>query len=155
MKFKILWMSCLLVILSFPSICFSEKPNPKIWEPLENNSYYNKKIITKSPGLLLFWTYQKVTDENRKQRVEEVKQYDLEKSIRYQNYHHEVVLWKIDCPNKRIMMQEFIDFDKTVKVLDRYRYVNSEWISIVRGSKGERLYQNVCTTQKKSSQKKK
>jgi len=49
----------------------------------------------------------------------------LEKSIKYQNYHHEAVLWEMDCPNKRIMMKEFIDFDKTVKVLDRYRFDNS------------------------------
>jgi hypothetical protein len=96
-----------------------------------------------------------MTDDDREKRVEEVKKYDLEKSIKYQNYHHEAVLWEIDCKSKLIIMREFIDFDKSAKVLDRYRYDHSEWISIMPNSKGERLYQNVCVTRKIPSKKKK
>jgi hypothetical protein len=153
-KSNYLLMLLLTIIISFPSICFSEQPNPKIWEPLGYNSYYNKKIITKAPGVLLVWTYKAMTDDTRTQRVEEVKKYDLEKSIKYQNYHHEADLWEIDCKNKMIKMEEFIDFDKNGMALDRYRYDNSERESIIPNSGGERLYQNVCITQKKISKKK-
>lgn len=53
------------------------------------------------------------------------------------------------------MMEELIDFDKDEKVLDRYRYNNSECESIMPKSGSERLYQNVCMTQKKPAEKKK
>jgi hypothetical protein len=154
-KFQLLFILLMIIIVSLPPICFAEQPNPKIWEPLKFNSYYNKKIITKSPDVLLVWTYKTMTDDTRGKRVEEVKKYDLEKSIKYQNYHHETVLWNIDCKNKLILMEEFIDFDKNGKVLDRYRYNNSEWKSILPNSGGEKLYQHVCITQKKPSKKKK
>lgn len=154
-KFQLLFILLMMIIVSLPSICFSEQPNPKIWAPFKYNSYYNKKIITKSPDVLLVWTYKTMTDDTRKKRVEEVKKYDLEKSIKYQNYHHETVLWNIDCKNKLILMEEFIDFDKNGKVLDRYRYNNSEWESIMPNSGGERLYQNACITPQKPSKKKK
>lgn len=153
-KFYLL-LILLLTVIAFPSLCFAEQPNPKIWEPLGYHSYYNKKIITKSPDIRLVWTYKSVTNDAREKRVEEVKKYDLEKSIKYQNYHHETVLWNIDCKNKLIMMDEFIDFDKNGQVIDRYIFNNSEWESIVPKSGSERLYQNVCIPQKKPSKKKK
>jgi hypothetical protein len=145
----------LMIMVSLPSICFSEQPNPKIWEPLGYNLFYNKKIITKASGVLLVWTYKAVTDDARAKRIEEVKKYDLEKSVKYQNYHHEADLWEIDCKNRLIKMEEFIDFDKNGMVLDRYRYNNSELESIIPNSGGERLYQNVCMTRKKPPKKKK
>ena len=154
-KFQFRFMLLMMILVSLPSICFAEQPNPKIWEPLQYNSYYNKKIITKSPDILLVWTYKTMTSDARERRIEEVKKYDLEKSIKYQNYHHETVLWNIDCKNRLIMMEELIDFDKNGKVLDRYRYNHSEWESIMPNSGGERLYQNACITPQKPSKKKK
>lgn len=154
-KFYLPLMLSLTMIILFSSPCFSQQPNPKIWEPLGHHSYYNKKIITKAPDLLLVWTYQTVTDDTREKRVEEVRKYDLEKSVKYRNYHHETVLWEMDCKNKRIMMQEFIDFDGNGKVIDRYRYNNSEGVGIIRNSGGDQLYQNVCLPPKKPSKKKK
>ena len=149
-KLQFLLMLLMVTVLAFPSFCFSQQPNPKIWEPLEYNSYYNKKIITKSPEIRLVWTYKTTTDDHRKKSIEEVKKYDLEKSIKYRNYHHEIILWNIDCKNRLIMMEEFIDFDRNGKVLDRYRYSNNKWDSIIPNSKGEQLYRNVCTPQKKN-----
>lgn len=148
-------MLLMVTVLSLPSVCFSQQPNPKIWEPLEYNSYYNKKIITKSPDIRLVWTYKTITDDRREKSIEEVKQYDLENSVKYRNYHHETILWNIDCRNKMIMMEEFIDFDRHGKVLDRYRYSHSQWDRIIPNSKGEQLYRNVCISQKKPSKKKK
>lgn len=153
--FKIIWISVCIFFLSCPAISSSEQPNPKIWEPLGYDSYYNKKIIRQSPDIPLVWTYKAVRDDHRQKRIEEVKKYDSEKSIKYQNYHHECILWAMDCKNKLIMMKEFIDFDKNGMVLDRYRYDNNVWERIIPNSGGERLYQNVCIPQKKPSKKKK
>jgi hypothetical protein len=149
MKFKILWISLLIIVFSLPSICFSEKLNPKIWMPLEYNSYYNMKIITTPSNTLLVWNYKNITDDARKKRIEEVKKYDLERSIKYQQYHHEAVLWEIDCKKRLWRVKDIIDFDKNEKVLDRYRYNNSEWDSIIPNSNGELLYQKICIIQKK------
>lgn len=149
MKFKILRISLLIIVFSFPSLCFPEQPNPKIWKPLEHNSYYNIKIITTASDTKLVWAYKTVTNDTRENRIEEVKKYDLEKSIRYQNYHHEVVLWEIDCRKRLWRVKDIIDFDKDEKVLDRYRYSNSEWDSIIPMSRGVLLYQEVCVTKKK------
>lgn len=154
-KCQFLFVLLTIIFFSFPLTCFSARPNPKLWQPLENNSYYNIKIITKSPDIRLVWTYKTITDDDRKKRIEEVSKYNLEKSIAYQDYHHETILWNMDCKNRLIMMDEFIDFDKYGKVLDRYRYLNGEWNRIVPCSKGDRLYQNVCVIQKKPPKKKK
>ncbi|MEE9911740.1 MAG: hypothetical protein K4571_08445 [Deltaproteobacteria bacterium] len=154
-KFYLPVILSLTGIISFSSLCFSEPPNPKLWEPLGYHSYYNKKIIRQSPDLPLVWTYKTITDEARAARVAEVKAYDPEKSMTYQNYHHEAVLWEVDCRNQRLTMKEFIDFDKQGAVLDRYRYDKSQWESIIPQSGGDRLYQNVCTTRKMPAKKKK
>ena len=152
--FKILQISLLVIFLLFPSIGFSQPPNPKVWEPLGYQSYYNKKMITVAPDMLLVWTYKAVSDDVREKRVEEVKKYDVEKSIKYKAYHHECFLWQVDCKNKRIMTKEFIDFDREGKVIDRYRFHDSQWESIIPSSGGERLYQNACLPPKQSKAKK-
>ena len=144
----------LIIVFSFPSLCFAEQPNPKIWKSLEYNSYYNIKILTTASNTILVWTYKTVTDDTREKRIEEVKKYDLERSIKYQQYHHEVVLWEIDCKKKLWKVKDIIDFDKNEKVLDRYRYNNSEWDSIIPNSRGGLLYQQVCVPQKRSLKKK-
>ena len=154
MKFKILRISLLIIVFSFPSLCFSEQLNPKIWKSLEHNSYYNIKIITTSSNTKLVWVYKTVTDDTRKNRIEEVKKYDLERSIKYQQYHHEAVLWEIDCKKRLWRLKDIIDFDNNEKVLDRYRYNNSEWESITPNSRGELLYQKICVIEKKPLNKK-
>jgi hypothetical protein len=148
MRFKILGISLLIIVFSFPSLCFSEKPNPKIWKSLEYNSYYNIKIITTSSNTLLVWTYNTITDDARQKRIEEVKKYDLERSTKYQKYHHEVVLWEIDCKTRLWRLKDIVDFDNNEKVLDRYRYDNSGWESIIPKSRVELLYKKICIIEK-------
>jgi hypothetical protein len=154
MKFKILWISLLISVFSFPSLCLSEQPNPKIWKSLEHNSYYNIKIITTLSDTKLIWVYKTITDDARKKRIEEVKKYDLERSIKYKQYHHEAVLWEIDCRKKLWRLKDIIDFDNNEKVLDRYRYENSEWGIIIPYSRGELLYKKICIIEKKPLNKK-
>jgi len=141
-------------ILSSSSVCLADQPDPKIWEPLQWNVFYNKKMITKSPGMLLVWTYKAITEEARGKRIEEVGKYDPEKSIPYKEYHHETVLWEMDCANRLIRTEEIIDFDKHGKVLDRHQYDRPEWVNIIPKSGAKRLYQNACFRVKKQPRKK-
>jgi hypothetical protein len=143
------------ILLSFPLSAFSEEPNPKIWKHFGNHSYYNIKIITASPGIILVWTYKTITDNIKASRIEEIGKYDSEKSTKYQNYHHENILWNIDCTNRSIKMEEFIDFGANGEVLDRYIYRHSQWYNIVPKSGAEQLYQNVCFPRTKKTVKNK
>jgi hypothetical protein len=143
-----------IIIFSCPSVCFPEQPDPKIWKPLEYNSYYNIKILTTSSNTKLVWTYKIVTYDTREKRIEEVKKYDLEKSIKYQHYHHEAILWEIDCTKRLWRLKKIIDFDDNEKALDHYIYDNREWDSIISMSRVELLYQKVCVTSKKPVKKK-
>ena len=153
-KFQLFVILSVIAIFSFLSLSFAEQPNPKIWLPLEYNSYYNIKVLTTSSNTKLVWAYKIVTNAVREKRVEEVKKYDLARSIKYRQYHHEAVLWEIDCKNRLWRLKDIIDFDKNEKVLDRYRYNNSEWESIIPNSRGELLYQKICIIQKKPLNKK-
>jgi hypothetical protein len=155
MKCKIFWISVIIIIYYFPVICFAQQPNPKIWKPLEYNSYYNIKIITTSSDTKLIWTYKTVTNVARDKRIEEVKQYDLGRSIKYQQYSHEVILWEIDCKNRQWRLKDIIDFNKDEKVLDRYSFNNSAWEVIMPNSMMDFLYQKVCVTPKIPLKKKK
>jgi len=152
-KFYLPFTLLMIIFLAFPPTCLSEQPDPKIWDYVGYNFYYNKKIIKKSPDLPLVWSYMTITDDIREKRVEEVKKYDPEKSIKYKDYHHEVVLWEIDCNKRSFRMKEYIDFDKNGKVIDRYKYNDSEWDSIISKSRGETLYKKACGPRKTSQKK--
>jgi len=92
MKFKILWISLIIIVFLFPSICFSGQPDSNTWEYFDNNWYYNKTSISKSADIISVWVYRNVTNDKRKERIEIVKKYDLEKSKKYQNFDHYLVL---------------------------------------------------------------
>jgi len=152
-KFNLPFALLTIIFLAFPPNCLSEQPDPKIWDYVGYNFNYNKKIIKKSPDLPLVWSYMTITDDVREKRVEEVKKYDPEKSIKYKDYHHEVVLWEIDCNKRLLRMKEYIDFDKNGKVIDRYKYNDSGWDSILSKSRGETLYKKACVPPKTSQKK--
>jgi len=155
MNFKVLIAALLVAVFSCPSAWCADQPNPKIWEPLNSYFYYNKKVITKSPGFLLVWTYKTIPEDIREKTIEDVRKTNPEKSIKYKDYHHETVLWEIDCNAKLIRTEEFIDFDKDGKVLDRYRGHPSEWNRIFAKTGGETLYRKACLPKKEPVKKKK
>lgn len=154
-KWRLLLISGLAIILFSSTLCFSEPPNPRRWVPLSHHYYYNKTMITKAPDILLVWTYKTVTDDFRLGRIEELKTYDPEKSIKYSDFHHETVLWEIDCKQRRIRLEEMIDFDSQGQILDRYRYDNTGWQPIYPKTGGDTLYSKVCFPQSDPSKKKK
>lgn len=154
MKLKILWISILIIVFSFPSICFSERPDPKVWEYVGNNRYYNVTNLIKSSNIVYVWTYSVVDDDFRKKTIEEVKKEDLEKTIKFQNYDHIVSLNEIDCETKLTRINEVLDYDNKGNVLDHFKDNNSKWRSIQPGTVNDIFYQKLCFTPKKPSEKK-
>lgn len=154
-KYGLFFALLVFAVVSFPAICFSEKPDSKTWEPIGNDTYINKKIMKKSPDFPLIWTYKTVTNDVRQKRVDSVKMYDPEKSVRYKTYHHDVVLWEIDCNKKLLRVKEYIDFDAEGKIIDRYKYGNNEWGSIAPQSMGEILHKKACPVRNETLRKKK
>jgi hypothetical protein len=111
-------------------------------------------MVEKAPGVLLVWTYKTIPTDQRERMIEDVKKIDPEQSIRYQLYHHETILWELDCHAKLIRAEEFIDFDKDGKVLKRHRNPPTEWTPIFPKTGGEALYRKVCLPQKETIKKK-
>ncbi|MGP8155003.1 MAG: surface-adhesin E family protein [Smithella sp.] len=161
MKLKIFWICLIIVVVSFPSVCFSE-PDSKIWEWIGKYGtggrmlYYNKTNLTKSSDIISVWVYDIATDVDRKKMIETVKREEgLEKSIKYQHYHHTVSLWKMDCKNRQIKMEKRIDYDDKGTVLNQdILYKISERENITPGSDMDKLYEKVCVTPKKPLNKK-
>jgi hypothetical protein len=148
----------LTIIISFPSICFSEQPDSKEWELFAKDSrggvyYYNKTSMTKSSNIISFRLYYIVTDYERKERIERIKKYDLKKSVEYQNYDHDISEVEIDCKNRLTKVKEFTEYDNQGNVLKHNINKDSEWKSILSGSK-EEFYKTFCVTPKKPSKKK-
>jgi len=153
MKFKILRISLIVIVFSFPFLCFSERPDPDKWEQYGENSYYNKTNITKSSDMVSVWTYTTVTDDIREKTIKIKKEEDLEKSVKYQNFDH-IVMWsEIDCVYKVWRQDEIVFYDNKENVLDQQKNINSEWGNIIPDSLMERLYNKVCVIQKDLSAK--
>ncbi|MGB5216683.1 MAG: surface-adhesin E family protein [Smithella sp.] len=130
------------VTFSFPSFCFSEQPDSKVWESFAKGRYYNKKNISKSVNIIKVWTYSIITNDVRKKRLENMKQHEELK--KYQNYDHYTVLSNIDCQKKMTSLEKVIDYDNKGKVLNTIINKNSEWGFIAPGSEDEKLYNKLC-----------
>ena len=142
-----------------PPMVASRIPDRNVWEPFgktkTGDNYYNKTNITKSSNIVSVSTCKIVTDDCRKQTIEAVKKYDLEKSIKYQNYHQEIVLWNIDCKNRRSRVKEVIHYDDKGNVLDSSTFKNEEWDNILVLTGPDSLRKILCVVQEKPLKKKK
>lgn len=152
MWFKVLCIFLLIIVFSTPSICFSQ-PDSKKWEfygkDIEGSMYFYKKRTIRKSSKIIVRTYQTVTDDERKEEIERVKKYNIEESLKYQNYDHIVSLYEIDCRNKLVNIKQIIDCDNRGGILYSVKNKNSEWKSIIPGSTMESLYQKLCVNQKK------
>ena len=147
-----------LLVFLFPSICFSEQPGSKGWDLFGKDSgggvyYYNKTNMTKSSDIISFKLYYIVTDDERKERIERIKKYDLKKSIEYQNYDHDISVVEVDCKNRLTKVKEFTEYDHQENVLKHNINKDSEWKSILPGSR-EEFYKINCVTPNKPLEKK-
>jgi hypothetical protein len=162
MKLKIFCISILAVILALPSLCFSQTPDPKVWEYLVTDSkghvwYYNKTNINRSSDSITVWTYTTVTDQDRKDAIDMAKEYeDYKMEMLHKQYSHDNTLYGIDCRNKRLKVIETIEFDDKGNVIDDYKYGNIiSWIDInLKDIIFEKLFNTFCKTQEKTVEKK-
>ena len=137
-----------LLVFLFPSLCFSEKLDTKVWESFGKGCYYNKKTLTKSSNIVSVWTYKIVTDDEKKEKIKVVKKEDSKKSMKYLQYDHYLGLWEIDCVKKLYRGKEFKDYDTKGKVLSSMKHL-FDWKNIKPNSVMDELYNKVCVTQKK------
>ena len=109
--------------------------------------------MTKSSDIISFKLYYTVTDDERKERIERIKKYDLKKSVEYQNYDHDISVVEIDCKNRLTQVKEFTEYDHQGNVLKHNINEDSEWKSILPGSR-EEFYKINCVTPNKPLEKK-
>jgi hypothetical protein len=124
----------------------SKITDKKVWEYLGNNIYYNKTNITKSSNIMSVWTYRIIPDDEKKDMVEFINKYDLERSTKYQNWDHNMVLIELDCKNKLWKHKKLMLYDDKENILN-YDISDSEWRSNIPNSVYEKLYQKVCVKQ--------
>jgi hypothetical protein len=142
-----------LLVFSVPLVCFSE-PDSKVWEYFGVSSvggfnYYNKTNITKSSNIISVWVYTSITDDERKEFIEKFKESNLEKSIKYQHYDHNVNLWEIDCENRQFKIDTVIHYDDSGSILFNEKNTKTCRSNIPPQSIIENLYKKVCVTPKK------
>ena len=130
-------------------------PDSKVWESFGKDSgggvyYYNKTNMT---NIISFRLYYIVTDDEKKERIERIKKYDLNKSIEYENYDHDISEVEIDCNNRLTKVKEFTEYDNQENVLKHNINKDSEWKSILPGSI-EEFYKINCVTPNKPLEKK-
>ena len=150
--FSLSFIVLFLLVVSLPSICFSEQPDSYVWELIGNNSfgiyYYNKTNITKSSDIISVWIYQTPTDDSKEGVIESVKKNNLEKSITYKNYEHTMGLNEIDCKNRKVLQTNLIFYDDKNNILDNYTIDNSKWTDIPPDTLFNILYNKICVTEK-------
>jgi len=137
-------------------ILIPAKPDSKVWEYYWKNLYYNKNNMTKSSNIISVWSYQIVSDAGKKEMIDNVKEfYNLETSIKYQNYDHNLYLDEIDCKKKLTRLKEIMHYDNKGNVLNSHKFNNNkDWKSIPRETILEVLYNKVCVKPNKPLKKK-
>ena len=148
MTFKTFRIFLIVIVFSFPSLCFSAQPDSKVWESFDNDWYYNKTNIDKSSYIISVWIYKSVTNDIRKQKIEIIKKSDLDKSVKYQKFDHYLSLWEIDTKNKQKRLKESKDYDDKGNVLDSNAYKDREWTDIKPNSVFDKLYIKLGLAQK-------
>jgi hypothetical protein len=151
--FSLCFLVVFLFVFLFPYICFSGPESNKTWEFYGKSKggsayYYSRTDTTTSSDIIAVWSYKTITDDERKEKIESIKKYNLEESTKYLHYAYSISLLEIDCKKKLNRAKEIIFYNNEGKILD-HDIFNSEWESIISKSIGEILYQNICINEKK------
>lgn len=139
------------LVLTFASICSSEPAGNKTWEfygtSKGGGSYYFSKINNaKSADVTSVWRYKTITDIERKEKIESLRQYKPDKSIKYKNYSYNIARIEINCKRKLNRVVESMSYDHKGNILEHGIFDN-EWESIIPQSMNEKLYQKKCLTE--------
>lgn len=131
----------------FSSICFADAANNENWisygKSQNGSIYYFKVYKTSLSGFVSVWHYRSVTENERKEKINNLKAYDSKKISEYQKYSYCISRVEIDCERKLNRFQENIFYDQTGKIIDRNTF-DSKWKSITPYSMDDKLYQSVC-----------
>jgi hypothetical protein len=143
------------LVLTFASICSSEPAGNKTWEfygtSKGGGSYYFSKINNaKSSDVTSVWCYKTITDIERKEKIESLRQYKPDESIKYKNYSYNIARIEINCKRKLNRVVESMSYDNKGNILEHGTFDN-EWESIIPQSMNEKLYQKNCLTEDKPS----
>lgn len=140
------------VIEKLPDVVRSV-PDDKVWvrygKTKMGENYYNKANIARSSNVATVTIYRVVTDQCRKQMIEDVKKYNPQKSVKYHYYEHDVRVDEIDCRNQKWRVKELAHFDDKGKVLDRYTYENEAWQTIKFVTDHHTLQKSICVAEDK------
>jgi hypothetical protein len=157
MKFKIIIISLLIVVFLIPVICISKELNPEtwneVWEFYERTHFYNKTKIVNSSDITSVWVYKIMTDDDRAKIIEIVKRHDLEKSEKFKDCDHQLILEEIDCQKRLYRVKELAYYDDMDKVLENNNYPDNKWVSIPPSSIVEELYNRTCKSSNETSEK--
>ena len=128
-------------------------PDSKTWASLgktrTGETFYNKTVVAKSADVIFVSTYKIVTDDVRKQTIEDVRKYDSDKAGKYARYEHDVRVDEIDCKNGRFRVKEVTHYDNAGNVLDSYSYSNEPWKGIPVLTGLDTLREKFCASRKK------
>jgi len=145
------------VVEKLPDIVRSV-PDSKVWvrygKTKMGENYYNQTNIARSSNIATVTVYRVVTDDCRKQMVEEVKKYNPKKSIKYHYYEHDVRVDEIDCKNQKWRVKELIHYDEKGKVLDHHTYEYEPWQNIKFVTDHHTLQKSICVAEEKPAAKK-
>ncbi|MBN1363276.1 MAG: hypothetical protein JW976_00575 [Syntrophaceae bacterium] len=149
MKFKILWISLIIVFFILLSICFSEEPNPNVWEYYAKRNdggifYYNKTNIVRTSHIVSVWTYVTPSNDYRKSQFDLYKKCDSEKAKKFKKLDHIRGWIDIDCNKKLYSTKALIDYDDKENVFNLVSANDNKWLNITPKTPILLLYEKVC-----------
>ena len=63
---------------------------------------------------------------------------------KYEKYSHDIISAKVDCFNKRYLVEVITEYDSQGKVIDYVAGALTNWLPVSKGTLGEILYQAAC-----------
>lgn len=146
------------LVLSFSLVCSSEPLGNRTWKfygtSKGGGSYYFSKIHNaKSSDVTSVWRYKTITDVERKGKIESLRQYKPDESIKYKYYSYNISRIEINCKKKLSRVVESMAYDNKGNILEHGTFDN-EWERIIPQSMNEKLYQKNCLAEDKPSIKK-
>lgn len=63
---------------------------------------------------------------------------------KYEKYSHTIICAKVDCLNKRYLVEVITEYDSQGKTIDHVAGALTNWLAVSKGTLGEILYQAAC-----------
>lgn len=63
---------------------------------------------------------------------------------KYEEYSHDIISAKVDCSNKRCLVEFITEYDSQGKVIDYVAGALTNWLPVSKGTLGKILYEAAC-----------